>query len=121
MIESTPYTIFPDACYIVEKYSALSLEEIESILSSTENISLPVWTGLNVLKEVKSGIDSGAVNSIYRGVLRHARLLGVSVEPIKVASSIKTNRLWDFVSKVFKLFRLNSRPASTKSTKPSNR
>ena len=119
MIESTPQTVFLDACYIVEKYSTLSLQEIESILISTENISLPVWTGLTALKEVKSGIDSSAVNSIYRGVLKHARLQGVSVEPVKVAS--KTNRLWNFVNKVLKLFCLNSRPTRAESSMTRNR
>ena len=113
MIQSSPQTIFPDACYIVEKYSSLTLDEINSILGSSEELSLPVWTGLNALKEVKSGVGSCAVNGIHRNVVRYAKLIGVSVEPVKPIAI--TNRFIDFVRKILKIFQLPTRPTSTKS------
>lgn len=93
----TYQTLFSDACYIAEKHSTLTLKEVESILNSDQDISLPVWVALNALKEAKSGINTNTTNTLYRGVVKVVKQK-VAVEPIEV----KGNWFMDFVNRMIK-------------------
>ena len=54
MYESS--ALIRDACYCVDQSLDLTVDEIDKILSKSENISLAVWLGLTAITLVKHHI-----------------------------------------------------------------
>ena len=62
--------LFNDACYVAEQNLSLSLEEVEKMLSMSDESSLAIWTGLNCLRLFKIG-EHNHFNGLIYSIVQH--------------------------------------------------
>lgn len=86
-LETDWYYLHPDIDYAIKACLGIDVDVIEKMLLLPSEMSLPIWVGLNAVKEAKTEERSTQSSVTYRHAVNLARrLLGKPPEPYCIPS-----------------------------------